>query len=135
MEKGHAGRRHHRSPDAGTHPDRAPLTSSARGTFLNAGAGERTGPGSLCARVLGCGFSAASPSSGRPSNAFAVWVVVAADRMPVNGMRVPGEAPAAAYVAVVVAPPDDSGGEDRAARPDPAPELVAVAVERVQPVE
>jgi len=61
--------------------------------------------------------------------------MMAADGMPVIGMRMPGEAPAATDVAVVMAPPDDAGGENRAARPDPAPELVAVAVERVEPAE
>jgi hypothetical protein len=61
--------------------------------------------------------------------------MVAADRMPVLGMRVPRESPAAVDVAVVVAPPDEPRGEDRTPRADPAPELVAVAVERVQPAE
>jgi hypothetical protein len=60
------------------------------------------------------------------SEAFAVRVMAAADRMPMLGMNVPGQAPAAVHMAVVVAPPEDPGGEDRAARPDPAPEQVAI---------
>ena len=69
------------------------------------------------------------------SNGLAVRVVATADRMPVIGMRVPGEAPATVDMAVVVMPPEECSGEDRAPRPDPAPELVTVAFERIEPAE
>jgi len=62
-------------------------------------------------------------------------MVMAADRVPVHGMRVPGEAPAAVDVAVVLMPPHQYRGEDRAAGADPAPELVAVPLQRIEPTE
>lgn len=56
-----------------------------------------------------------------------------ADRMPINGTRV-AFAPAARVCAVTVMPPDRETGEDRAARPDTTPKLVALTVEGIEPV-
>jgi hypothetical protein len=61
-------------------------------------------------------------------------MVVATDGVPMFGVRVPGQPPAPAHVAVVGAEPDDERRDERQladVRPDPGPKLVAATREDV----
>jgi len=84
----------------------------------------------VCAGSSSRSCSGSSASRLTRRNPAGVGMVVAADRMAMFGVRVPGEPPAAVNMAVVLAEPDHEGGEQRQLSDvgaNPRPELVATA--------